>query len=288
MEAAPRRLERSVRRFAGERHPVRSPDALSAAQERLADGLRSAGCRVEMRPFRRRGRTRRNVVARRKAEGSGPAVLVGAHVDTVAGTPGADDNASGLAVLLEVARLLSPEELPSPVEFVGFDLEEPQGGTFGVGSGRFARRARAEGREYRACLVLEMVGYTDREPGSQSVPPLLFWKDVPDAGTFLAVVGDWRSRRLVDRYLRAADASAPELDTVGFRSPLRGWLVPATRLSDHSRFWDRGYRALMLTDTAFLRNPNYHGPGDRPGTLDYGFMAGVAEATAAAVRSLVG
>lgn len=288
--ADPERLRRLVRRFAGERHPLTSPRALRSAQERVAAGLESAGCRVRWSPFEHDGRTRHNVVGRRGENRDGGAILVGAHADTVTGTPGADDNASGLAVMLEVARLisLSDRSLPAPLEFVCFDLEEPQGTTYAVGSDRYARQARVKRREYRACLVLEMVGYTDPAPGSQSVPGLLFWKDVPDAGNFLAAVGDWRSRRLVDEYCRSARSAAPDLPVVGFRSPLRGWLVPPTRLSDHCRFWDRGYRALMLTDTAFLRNPNYHGPGDRPGTLDYDFMARVAEATAAAVVSLAG
>ena len=286
--ANPERLRDLVDRFAGERHPTSSPAALERTQERVAAGLEAAGCRVRWRPFEHRGRTRHNVVGHRGEDRSGPAVLIGAHADTVAGTPGADDNASGLAVLLEVARLLSPSDgsLAAPLEFVCFDLEEPQGTSYAVGSDHYARQAREEEREYRACLVLEMVGNTDPEPGSQSVPPLLFWKDVPEAGTFLAVVGDWRSRGLVDEYCRSSRSAAQELPVVGFRSPFRGWLVPPTRLSDHCRFWDRGYPALMLTDTAFLRNPHYHGPGDRPVTLDYGFMALVAEATAAAVRSL--
>lgn len=286
--ANPERLRELVRRFAGERHPSSSPEALERTRERVAAGLESAGCRVRWHPFEHRGRTHHNVVGHRGEDRSAASVLVGAHADTVPGTPGADDNASGLAVLLEVARLLSrSDDSPTaPLEFACFDLEEPQGTTYAVGSDRYARQALDEGREYRACLVLEMVGYTDPEPGSQSVPPLLFWKDVPDAGTFLAVVGDWKSRRLVDEYCRTARFAAPELPVVGFRSPFRGWLVPPTRLSDHCRFWDRGYPALMLTDTAFLRNPHYHGPGDRPETLDYDFMARVAGATAAAVRSL--
>lgn len=284
--AEPERLRRLVRRFAGERHPVTSPEALEDVQEQVAAGLESRGCRVRRAPFEHRGRTHHNIVGRRGGGRDRPAILVGAHADTVTGTPGADDNASGLAVLLEVARLLSGRPLGAPVEFVCFSLEEPQGISYAVGSERYAEQARREGREYRACLVLEMVGYTDPAPGSQSVPPLLFWKDVPDAGTFLAAVGDWKSRVLVNGYCRSARSAVPGLSVVGFRSPFRGWLVPPTRLSDHCRFWDRGYPALMLTDTAFLRNPHYHGPGDRPGTLDYGFMARVAEATAAAVRSL--
>lgn len=285
--ASPERLHDLVRAFAGERHPTSSPAALERAQERVAAGLEAEGCRVEWSPFEHRGReTRHNVVGRRDGEPSRGTVLVGAHADTVPGTPGADDNASGLAVLLEVARLVSDDSLRSPLEFACFDLEEPRGTTYAVGSDRYARRAREECREYRGCLVLEMVGYTDPTAGSQSVPPMLFWKDVPDAGTFLAAVGDWKSRGLVDEFCRSARSAAPGLPIVSFRSPLRGWLVPPTRLSDHCRFWDRGYPALMLTDTAFLRNPHYHGPGDRPETLDYRFMALVAEATAAAVRSL--
>ncbi len=286
--ANPERLRELVHRFAGERHPSSSPEALERAQERVAAGLESAGCRVLWSPFEHRGEIRHNVVGQQAGEGDRGTVLIGAHADTVPGTPGADDNASGLAVLLEVARLVSDESLASPLEFACFDLEEPQGTTYAVGSDRYAQRAREEGREYRGCLVLEMVGYTDPASGSQSVPPMLFWKDVPDSGTFLAVVGDWKSRGLVDDYVRSARSAAPELPLVSFRSPFRGWLVPPTRLSDHCRFWDRGYPALMLTDTAFLRNQHYHGPGDRPETLDYGFMALVAEATAAAVRSLAG
>lgn len=248
--------------------------------------MEAEGCRVRRSPFEHRGRTHHNLVGHRGEDRGGGTVLLGAHADTVPGTPGADDNASGLAVLLEVARLLSGDGLRRPLEFVCFDLEEPQGGTYGVGSDHYARQARQKGREYRCCLVLEMVGYTDPTPGSQSVPAMLFWKDVPDAGTFLAAVGDWQSRKLVDEYCRSARSAVPELPIVGFRSPFRGWLVPPTRLSDHCRFWDQGYPALMLTDTAFLRNPHYHRPGDRSETLDYDFMARVAEATAAAVRSL--
>ncbi|MFB6368714.1 MAG: M28 family peptidase, partial [Gemmatimonadota bacterium] len=154
----------------------------------MASDLRESGFRVERRPFRHGGREHHNVVGVRGEDAAGDRVLVGAHADTVVGTPGADDNASGLAVLLEVARLLSDCPVDGPLELVAFDLEEPRGASYAVGSECYAEQARSEGRTYRACLVLEMVGYTDPDPGAQSVPPLLFWKDVPDAGTFLAVV----------------------------------------------------------------------------------------------------
>jgi hypothetical protein len=133
-----------------------------------------------------------------------------------------------------------------------------------------------------------MVGYTDARPGSQHIPALLFWKRIPRTGTFLAATGDGGSARLLREFAAAARAAVPDLPVVTFRSPLRGWLVLDTRLSDNASFWDRGYPALMLTDTAFLRNPHYHTPGDRPETLDYGFMARVTSAVAAAVRRLAG
>lgn len=286
--ADPDRLRSHVEALAGPRHPRTDPLGLAAAEDHVAGALEATGLTVERSPFRHGGETYRNVVGRRRGEREGaPRVLLGAHFDAAAGTPGADDNASGVAVLLETARMLAGLRPDVPLEFVGFNLEEPQGFMdHRIGSRHYAREARRRGVRYRACLVLEMVGYTGREGEGQSVPPLLFWKAVPDEPDFLAVVGDWRSRHLVDRFREAASSSAPGLRTLGYRSPLRGWLLPVTRLSDHSRFWDEGYPALMLTDTAFLRNPNYHRPTDRPDTLDYEFMRRVAEATAGAVERL--
>lgn len=285
----PGRLESHVRALEGERHRSLSPAALSDAESFVADTLAGLGLEVERQPFEFRGREYRNVVGRKPGLDANRArVLVGAHFDTVPGSPGADDNASAVAVLLEIARLLTDEELTAAVEFVGFNLEEPQGNTYRVGSRRFAAAARRSGVRYAGCLVLEMVGYTDRSPGSQRVPGLLFWKRVPDTGTFLAATGDRRSARLLRQFERAAEAAVPELEVVTFRTPFRGWLVPQTRLSDNASFWDEGYPALMLTDTAFLRNPHYHAATDRIETLDFEFMRQVGEATAQAVRDLAG
>ena len=242
---------------------------------------------MERRPFEFRGRRYHNVVARKPGRDPDlPCVLVGAHFDTVPGTPGADDNASGVAVLLEAARITNSAEFRASVEFVGFNLEEPQGYTWRVGSRHFARQARREGVEYSGCLVLEMVGYTEPTPGSQSVPPLLFWKRVPDAGTFLAATGDFQSRRLLSTFKRCAGETEPDLSVVTFRTPFRGRLVFHTRLSDNASFWDQGYPALMITDTAFLRNPNYHRRSDRASTLDWEFMRKVTNVTAAGVEHL--
>lgn len=284
------RLERTVRELEGPRHPQASPEALDRAESLVADGLSATGLAVERQPFEFRGRTYRNVVGRLAGSDPNlPALLVGAHFDSVSNTAGADDNASGIAVLLEVARHAAGLEPRRDLEFVGFNLEEPQDfvGTYRVGSKVFAGEARRRKRRYAGALVLEMVGYTDRRSGSQTVPPLVF-KRVPDSGTFLTAVGDGRSRHLLRSFRRSTEQHVPELTLVTYRALLRGFLLPLTRLSDNASFWDRRYPALMITDTAFLRNPHYHSLTDTADTLDYGFMGAVARAVLAAIVDLGG
>ncbi len=282
------RLEDLVRRLEGVRHPDAAPEALERAESLVASELSAAGLETVRRPFLFRGASYNNIVA--TLEGTDPelpALLIGAHFDSTAGTPGADDNASGVAVMLEVARLAAGTARRRTVQFVGFNLEELQDlrGTFRVGSSRFAEQARAEGMRYAGALILEMVGYTDERPRSQSVPPLVF-KRVPRTGTFLAAVGDGGSRELLASFERSAKLHVPELIVVTYSTRLRGWLLPLTRLSDNASFWDQRYPSLMITDTAFLRNPHYHRPSDRSDTLDYGFMAMVTRAVLGAVYDL--
>ncbi|UCC73226.1 MAG: M28 family peptidase [Gemmatimonadota bacterium] len=286
----PGRLERTVRELEGPRHPQATPAALERAESLVADELSSAGLVVERQPFDFRGATYNNVVGRLSGSDPGaPDLLVGAHFDTVSNSPGADDNASGVAVLLEVARHAAGLESRRSVEFVGFNLEEPQNfvGTYRVGSARFAEQARRSKKRYVGALVLEMVGYTDKNPGSQHVPPLVF-KRIPDSGTFLTAVGDGRSRRLLRSFERSSARHVPELTLITYRTILRGWALPLTRLSDNASFWDRRYPALMITDTAFLRNPHYHMETDSADTLDYRFMREVARAVLAGVAELAG
>jgi Zn-dependent M28 family amino/carboxypeptidase len=284
------RLERTVRELEGPRHPQATPEALVHAESLVADELSTVGLAVERRPFEFRGTTYNNVVARLPGSDPDlPTLLVGAHFDTVSNSPGADDNASGIAVLLEVARHATGLEPRRSLEFVGFNLEEPQDfvGTYRVGSTRFAREARRRRQRYAGALVLEMVGYTDHRSSSQTVPPLVF-KRVPDSGTFLTAVGDGRSRRLLRSFLRSTERHVPGLTLVTYRAILRGFALPLTRLSDNASFWDRGYPSLMITDTAFLRNPHYHMETDSADTLDYPFMGQVARAVLAAVAEQAG
>ena len=285
--ADPARLEKDVRALEGERHPHSSPGALDAAARYIMAEFSAVGLQPERRPFEFRGRSYDNIVAVQPGTDPGHArVLVGAHYDSVRGTPGADDNASGVAGVLETARLLAGAKLPASIEYVGFNLEELQTYTYRVGSRRHAAAARAAGAKYAGTLVLEMLGYVDHGRGSQFVPKLLFWKRVPRTGTFIAATGDRRSSPLLRAFTKAARAAAPQLDVVTFLSPFKGWLVPHTRLSDNASYWDEGYPSLMITDTAFLRNPHYHRRTDASGTLDYRFMASVVDAVAETVRQL--
>src|SRR5258705_2926697 len=240
-QADPARLATHVRALEGERHPATSPAALEAAAQYISRALAELGLSPERRPFEFGGKSYDNVAAIRAGQiPNRPRVLVGAHYDSVRETPGADDNASGVAGLLEVARLLPSAPLEASVEFVGFNLEEMQTYTYRVGSRRYAAAARRSGVQYAGALVLEMLGYLSREPGSQYVPKLLFWKRVPRTGSFIAATGDRRSKGLLRLFAESAASAAPDLEIVTFRSPFRGWVFPHTRLSDNAWFWDEG------------------------------------------------
>ena len=201
-------------------------------------------------------------------ENPGGYYILGAHFDTVAGTPGADDNASGVAVLLEVARLARRLPPPLPWAFIGFTCEEPPAfSTQAMGSRVYATRARQHHAKILGMLCLEMVGYYSQTPHSQSLPLPLKLMGYPTTGNFIGLVSDRNSRPLMDR-LAAAIKTAGPLPAVTLSVPFEGHILPEVRLSDHASFWDAGYPAVMLTDTAFMRNPNYHGPGDVMDHLD--------------------
>ena len=280
------RLEADVRLLALPRHPRAGPEALRAAEDHIARELGAAELRVERQLFTWRGAEYHNVLG--TLDGSDPArpwVVVGAHFDSVAGSPGADDNASGVAAMLEVARLLRRERLAATVQFVGFNLEEIQDylGNFRIGSREYTRWLRSRGQELAGALVLEMLGFTGP---TQVVPAAVqIVKKIPKMGDFLAAVGDGGSGELLAAFARAAEGIvAVQTLTV----PLKGWLVPDTRRSDNARFWDAGYPALMVTDTADLRNPHYHRASDTPDTLDYAFLGDATAAVCATVRELAG
>ena len=282
----PARLEADVRALSVVRHPVAAPEALAAAEDYVALELGSAGLRVERQLFEWAGAEFHNVVATR--DGSDPAlplVVAGAHFDTRAESPGADDNASGVAAMLEVARMLRGEDLRATVQLVGFNLEELQKKPhhYALGSRAYARWLRSRGQRVAGALVLEMLGYTDPRQGAP--PGARLFAKVPREGNFLSAVADRQSRGLLAAFEKAA---SPHVPVSVLTVPLRGWLVPDTRRSDNARFWDEGYPALMVTDTADFRNPHYHRMSDTPDTLDYAFLTSATAGVAAAIRELAG
>jgi Zn-dependent M28 family amino/carboxypeptidase len=256
-------------------------DSLDRAEHYIRTVFEEAGLEVAEQVYTYRGQRVANLIA--TLPGRSPAsdyYVIGAHYDTVPSTPGADDNASAVAVMLEVARSLSQNpELP-PVRFVAFTLEEPPAHLTGnQGSRVFVRECKRTGDRIAAAVILEMVGYTCPR---QAYPFVLRWAGYPEHGEFIGIVGDWRSRRF-GRAVLEGFRQNPLLPVESLFVPFKGWVLPATRLSDHASFWDAGIPALMVTDTAFFRNPNYHLPSDTADTLDFGFMGQLVKSLELAV-----
>ena len=196
--------------------------------------------------------------------------VVGAHYDTVQTTPGADDNASAVAVMLELAARLRHANTKAPIVFAAFTLEEPPAYlTKHQGSRIFVRSCQRNGDHVLGAIILEMVGYTAPR---QNYPFLPRWPGYPAQGNFIGVIGNWGSLHFGRSVVRSLRKNR-DLPVESLFLPFDGRILPETRLSDHAAFWDAGLAALMVTDTAFFRNPNYHLPSDTIDTLDFTFMA---------------
>src|SRR6266480_4864129 len=209
-------------------------------------------------------------------------VILGAHYDTAEQAPGADDNASGVAGVLELARVFAQERQSRTVRFVFFPNEEPPSfPTADMGSRHYATAARQRNDQIVAMLSIESIGYYDTGKGSQRYPfPLNL--AYPDVGDFIGFVSNLRSRSLLHRAIAAFRAHAT-LPTQGAAAP--SW-VPGVWWSDHWSFWREGYPAIMITDTAPYRNPFYHTPQDTPDKLDYDRMARVVHGLTHVVRAI--
>jgi hypothetical protein len=248
-------------------------DNLDRAAAYIADHFRSATPRTHLQQFTARGKRYSNVVAHfGPATSVEPPLVIGAHYDSFGDTgdlPGADDNASGTAGLLEIARLLASQRLPRPVILVAYANEEPPFfGSEDMGSAVHAAAMADSGRTVGAMICLEMIGYYAAE---QSWPNALFALLYPSEGDFIGVTGGWSDRQLA-RDVKRAIAGAGGVRVVsysGFRE--------TADASDHRNYWARGWPAVMVTDTAYLRNPNYHTREDVADTLDYDKMARVVD-----------
>ncbi len=284
------RIREHIRQLEGVRHPTMAPEALEQAADYIHATLDAFGYSVEPHIFTWDSRAFRNIVATRLgAARPEERTLVIAHYDTVETSPGADDNASGVAVLLELARVLAPVAFGRTVQFVAVNLEERQGeGPFGkkavFGSRALAQEAKEQDWQITGVVVLETIAYAGQgiAQGAPEGVPI----KIPESGDFLAVVANEASIGLVETFMEAISRYQIALPLVPLVVPGNGEMLPDTRRSDHSPFWDRGYRAVMLTDTANFRNPHYHQPTDTLDTLNLAFAAEVCRAVAGVVAGL--
>lgn len=260
----------------GERNPYSTMAQLQQTGRYLKNHFQHLNLEVreETVPFVD-GLTSQNILATKK--GSDPEsgiFVIAAHYDSVEGTPGADDNASAVSALLEIARCLDDCQFRVPLVFAGFTLEE-----YGfVGSEYFIKQSLLRKEKIQGMISLEMVGYRDRNPGSQQYPPYVDPTQYPDQGDFIAIVGNEPSAGLTMAIKQNMLASsATSLPVVHLVVPGSGADFTEVRLSDHSPFWDHGIPAVMITDTAFFRNPHYHQLTDTLETLDIEFIQEVTQ-----------
>lgn len=273
------RLEHHVYKLAHEigDRSVYEYEKLDEAARYITEIFRSFGYNVEFQDYSVLNKKVKNIIATKigmqKLE---EIIIVGAHYDTCF-NPGADDNGSAVAGLLELAKFMSDKQINRSIKFIAFVNEEPPFFKSELmGSRVYARDAKARGEDIKAVLILESIGYYSDRPHSQQYPPI-FGLFYPNKGNFIAIVGNLRSRQLakevVSNFKNYTRFPIESVVTFGF--------IPGVDFSDHWSFWKEGYPAVMITDTAFYRNPNYHSSTDTYEKLDY-------ESTAEAVKGLGG
>jgi hypothetical protein len=268
----------------GERS-FRDVEKLNRSADYIENAFRTYGCAVHRQAFLYGGRTYYNIIAEVNGTNStkDSVLIIGAHYDTVVGTAGADDNASGIAGLLELARLTALQPAERTIRFVAFSLEEPPAyGTEFMGSYVYARSVKEEGIKVYGMISLEMIGFFCEEKECQKYPlPFLGWF-FPDKGDYISFVGNLSSRsftRKVNNHFRKASSLPTEsLNTFSW--------VTGIDFSDHRNFWAFGFKAFMITDTSFYRNPYYHEAGDTPEKLDYKRMSELVAGLHKAIRGL--
>jgi len=247
-------------------------NSLTTSKNHIIELFRSYGYQVSLQKYQVLDQTYTNIeVELRGQKKPEEIIIIGAHYDSVVGSPGANDNGSGVAGTLEIARRLSGQALSRTIRFVAFVNEEPPFfKTEAMGSLVYANRSAEKGEKIVGMMTLETIGYFREEPGSQHYPALINFF-YPDKGNFIAFVGNLSSRRL----LREAIDIFRKHATI----PSEGAVLPAwiqgVDWSDHWSFWENGYPAIMITDTAPYRYPYYHTAQDTPDKIDYKKMTRV-------------
>ncbi|MEG4938880.1 M28 family peptidase [Microcoleus sp. F4-D5] len=275
------RLHSHLIQIVRDRNPYLASEGHFYAQQYIREQWAQWGT-VEIDDFSVRGRIHHNLILDlppfdQASKKQLPPIVIGAHYDTVPGSPGADDNATGVAVLLELARDIASAPLKYPVQLVAFDMEE-----YGyLGSSHHAAKYKQQQESIRLMICLEMLGYCNHNPNSQNYPAGLKYF-YPNYGNFIALIGNLQT---VPDLINLTDKIRKSGQPCEWLSvPNQGLIVPDTRRSDHVPFWDNGDPAIMVTDTANMRNPHYHRESDRIETLDLDFLAGVCQGLVEAIR----
>lgn len=295
---SPARLRRHLERIIGERHHATAPRHHREVAEYIARVLDERGWPVTRQRVEGPHGVGDNLIARRGGtERRERSWILGAHYDSVIGTPGADDNGVAVAAVLEIAEILGDTRFRDTVDLAAWDMEEEQSAGAGalLGSTVMADEASRAGQDIAGVFDLEMIGLCRREPDSQNMPPgfgLLFpgvvrrMKRREMRGDFIAAVGDHRSGALLASLERAAGLIDLPFVPLPVKGPAR--LIDHFFRSDHAPFWRHGYPAVMITDTAEFRGGHYHRASDTIETIDFDFAADVTRATVIALCAMAG
>ena len=284
VDVEPARLKEHVIMLSQTLHPrdYTHPDNLNRCADYISDAFAAAGAHPEPQRFNVDGETYQNIIGR-FGKGLGSKIIIGAHYDSCDNTPGADDNASGIAGLLELARLFQQNPPKREIELVAYTLEEPPFfGTQNMGSAFHARQIAESGQLVSGVVVLEMIGTFSDERGSQSYPSILLRLFYPGRGNFIGVVGPWDQGNWI-KQMKIGMKGTTDLPVYSIRAPSA---IPGTDFSDHRNYWPYNINALMITDTAFFRNHSYHAQSDTADRLDYNRMADVVVAVFEATQKL--
>jgi hypothetical protein len=281
-----RKLHRHVKELTVEigSRSIYEYDRIEATKEYIVDCLKAFGYVPSLQTFTYSRKKYSNVIAsKRGAKLPDETVIIGAHYDTARGTPGADDNASAVATLLEIARALKDFSPDRTLKLIFFVIEEPPiFKSEQMGSYVYAKEAKARNENITSMICLEMLGYYTNEKDGQTYPLPIMNRFYPSTPNFIAVVGDLNSRSLVGKVKNSLRA--------GSRIPVESLsalsFVPGVDFSDHRSFWKMGYPAVMVTDTAFYRNPNYHTEEDTIDTLDFDKMSDLLKGLIQAAKDL--
>lgn len=281
-----RKLHRHVKQLTVEigSRSIREYDKIQETKEYIVDCLKAFGHVPSFQTFTYSKKKYSNIIVTIKGiKSSGETVIIGAHYDTASGTPGADDNASGVAVLLEIARALKDFSPDRTLKLIFFVIEEPPiFKSEQMGSYIYAKEAKGRNENITSMICLEMLGYYTNEKDGQTYPFPMMSRIYPSTPNFVAIVGNLHSRDLVGKVKNSLKAtSRVPVETVTSFSFLSG-----VDFSDHRSFWKMGYPAVMITDTAFYRNPNYHTESDTIDTLDFDKMSDVLKGMVQAAKDL--